>query len=110
MGYAEDKRLHDLIDMVGMRAQGTTVGLIQLSIELRRAGVLDQAAVDRIKDAIAGEICLTRPKSVPQEHFRANLQCRLDRLFAGEEAVGDARDSVLTTGQPLHCEQTAERG
>jgi hypothetical protein len=91
MGYAEDKRLHDLIDLVGMRAQGTTVGLIQLSIELKRAGVLDQAAVDRIKDAIAREICLTRPKSMPQEQFRANLQCRLDRLFAGEESVGEAR-------------------
>ena len=91
MGYAEDKRLHDLIDLVGMRAQGTTVGLIQLSIELKRAGVLDQAAVDRIKDAIAREICLSRPKSVPQERFRANLQSRLDRLFAGEEPVGEAR-------------------
>ncbi|HEV2568402.1 hypothetical protein [Sphingomonas sp.] len=91
MGYAEDKRLHDLIDLVGMRAQATTVGLIQLSVELRRAGVLQDTAVERIKDAIANEICLTRPKSIPQEHFRANLQCRLDRLFAGEEPVGEAR-------------------
>jgi hypothetical protein len=91
MGYVEDKKLHDLIDLVGMRAQATTVGLIQLSIELRRAGVLDQSAVDRIKDAIAKEICLTRPKSIPQEHFRASLKARLDRLFAGEEPVGEAR-------------------
>lgn len=91
MGYVEDKKLHDLIDLVGMRAQATTVGLIQLSIELRRAGVLEQSAVDRIKDAIAKEICLTRPKSIPQEHFRANLRTRLDRLFAGEEPVGEAK-------------------
>ncbi|NNM75424.1 hypothetical protein HJG53_00680 [Sphingomonas sp. ID1715] len=91
MGYVEDKRLHDLIDLVGMRAQATSVGLVQLAIELNRAGVLDDAAVDRIKDAIAKEICLNRPKSVPQEHFSANLRARLDRLFAGEEPVGDAR-------------------
>lgn len=110
MGYAEDKRLHDLVDLVGLRAQGTTVGLIQLSIELKRAGVLDQGAIDRIKNAIAGEICLTRPKSISQEQFRANLQCRLDRLFAGEEAVGDARDSTLASGQPLHRDQGSERG
>jgi len=91
MGYVEDKRLHDLIDLVGMRAQATTVGLVQLSIELRRAGVLDEAAVDRIKDSIAKEICLTRPKSIPHDQFRTNLKARLDRLFAGEEAVGEAR-------------------
>lgn len=91
MGYVEDKRLHDLIDLVGMRAQATTVGLVQLSIELRRAGVLDQSAVDRIKDAIAKEICLTRPKSIPHEQFSTSLRARLDRLFAGEEPVGEAR-------------------
>lgn len=91
MGYVEDKKLHDLIDLVGLRAQATTVGLVQLSIELHRAGVLDEAAVDRIKDSIAKEICLTRPKSIPQEHFRASLRSRLDRLFAGEEAVGEAK-------------------
>lgn len=90
MGYAEDKRLHDAIDLVGMRAQATTVGLIQLSIELKQAGVLDEAAVDRIKDAIAKEICLNRPRSIPAEHFRETLSKRLDRLFAGEAQVGEA--------------------
>lgn len=92
MGYVDDKKLHDLIELVGMRAQATTVGLIQLSVELHRAGVLDGAAIDRMKDAIAKEICLTRPKSIPQEHFRANLRNRLDRLFAGEEPVGSLQD------------------
>ena len=91
MGYVEDKRLHDTIDMVGLRAQATTVGLIQLSIELRRAGVLDDAAVARVKDAIAKEISLTRPKSIPQEHYQENLRSRLDRLFAGEEPVGELK-------------------
>jgi hypothetical protein len=88
MGYAEDKRLHDTIDLIGIRAQATTIGLIQLSIELHRAGVLDDAAIGRIKDSIANEIILTRPRSIPQEGFQDNLRSRLDRLFAGEESVG----------------------
>lgn len=95
MGYVEDKRLHDAIDLVGMRAQATTVGLIQLSVELKRAGVLDEAAVGRIKEAIAKEICLNRPKSIPQEHFRESLGKRLDRLFAGESMVGEATPEAL---------------
>ena len=96
MGYAEDKRLHDSIDLLGMRAQATTVGLIQLSIELQRAGVLDTAALDRIKGAIANEICLHRPKSISAESFSSTLRSRLDRLFAGEEAVGEARPDMLS--------------
>ena len=96
MGYAEDKRLHDSIDLVGMRAQATTVGLIQLSIELQRAGLLDAGALDRIKSAIANEICLHRPKSISPESFNESLRSRLDRLFAGEEAVGEARPEMLS--------------
>lgn len=96
MGYAEDKRLHDTIDLVGLRTQATTVGLIQLAIELRRAGVLEESAVARIKDAIAKEICLTRPKSVPHDFFRDNLNTRLDRLFEGQEAVGPACEDKLS--------------
>lgn len=95
MGYAEDKRLHDSIDLVGMRAQATTVGLIQLSVELNRAGVLDQSAIDRIKEAIAKEISLNRPKSVSAENFDANLHRRLDRLFSGEEPVGEVTHETI---------------
>ncbi len=97
MGYVEDKRTHDAIELIGMRAQATTVGLIQLSIELQRAGVLDKAAVTRVKDAIAKEICLNRPKSIPQEHFRETLAKRLDRLFAGESPVGEATAEAFQT-------------
>lgn len=100
MGYAEDKRLHDSLDLIGLRAQATTVGLIQLAIELQRAGVLGDAALGRIKDAIAKEICLNPPKSVPPERFRDHLRQRLDRLFAGEENVGEARAEALSPGAP----------
>ncbi|MBS0505069.1 MAG: hypothetical protein JSS55_14970 [Proteobacteria bacterium] len=95
MGYAEDKQLHDSIELVGMRTQATTVGLIQLAIELRRAGVLDQGAIDRIKGVIANEISLNRPRSIPAEQFQTHLRNRLDRLFSGEDAVGEVGPEVI---------------
>lgn len=95
MGYAEDKHLHDMIDLVGMRAQATTVGLIQLSIELRRAGVLDEAAIERIKTVIANDIALNRPRAIPEAQFQEKLRARLDRLFAGEDMVGEARAETI---------------
>jgi hypothetical protein len=87
MDHSEDKKLHDTIGFVGLRAQATAVGLLQLSAELRRAGVLDDDAIDRIKDAIAREISLSRPRSPYKEQFDENLRGRLDRLFAGEVAL-----------------------
>ena len=95
MGYAEDKRVHDSIELVGMRAQATTVGLIQLAIELQRANLLDQGAVDRIKEAIAKEISLNRPRSVSAENFDEHLRQRLDRLFSGEDPVGQVTPETI---------------
>jgi hypothetical protein len=95
MGYAEDKRVHDSIELVGMRAQATTVGLIQLTIEMHRANLLDGPAVDRIKEAIAKEISLNRPKSVSAENFDEHLRERLDRLFSGEDPVGQVTPETI---------------
>jgi hypothetical protein len=96
MGYAEDKRVHDSIELVGMRAQATTVGLIQLAIELHRAKLLDQAAIDRIKESIAKEISLNRPRSVSAENFDEHLRVRLDRLFSGEDPVGQVTPETIS--------------
>lgn len=85
---ADTKKLHETLDLLGMRAQAASVGMIQLSIELARVGVLDEAALGRIKDAIFGEIALRRPVSVPKEEFDRTMRRRLDALFAGDEALG----------------------
>jgi hypothetical protein len=69
------------------RAHGTAVGLLQLSAELVRAGVLDEAAVDRIKNAIANDLALSRPGSISKEEFRRTTRLRLDRLFSGEDSL-----------------------
>jgi hypothetical protein len=71
-----------------MRAQATAVGLVQISIELRRAGLLDQEAFDRVERAIADYISQGRSRSVKRAEFEADVRDRLDRISAGTETVG----------------------
>jgi hypothetical protein len=88
--YDERKKLHyDLLN-VELRAQATAVGVVQICIELQRANVLDQAAIERIKDAIADEVSLNAPRSIGIHEYRSEIKARLDRLFTGEEMVGSA--------------------
>jgi len=82
------KKLHETIDLLGLRAQATAAGMIQIAVELSRVGVLDEAAVGRVKDAIYGEISLRRPVSVSKEEYDRTMRRRLDALFSGREALG----------------------
>lgn len=93
---SKSKRLSIDLSNVGLRAQATAGGLVQLCIELRRAGVLPEAAVERIKAAIANEILATPPRHVATEPHGAEVRGRLDRIFAGQEDVGPA-DGIAAT-------------
>ncbi len=84
----DSKKLCETLDLLGMRAQAAAVGMIQISIELTRAGLLDEAALGRIKDAIFGEIALRRPPSVPKDEYDRTMRRRLNALFAGDEELG----------------------
>ncbi len=75
------KQLHDTLSFVGLRAQATAVGLLAVTAELIRAGVLDEAAVQRIKDAIFADLALGRPTSREKRDYEAMLKKRLDSLF-----------------------------
>lgn len=88
--YEKQKKLHFDLTNVGLRSQATAVGLVQLCCELRRANVLDDAAIDRIKDAIADQISVAVPRAMASESYRRDIGARLDRLFAGEMEVGSA--------------------
>ncbi len=88
MDETEEIRLHETVSFLGLRAQATAIGLLQLSAELVRAGVLDKAAVDRIKDAIAKDISLQRPRSSSRDEYMAQVRQRLDNLFDGKEKAG----------------------
>ena len=87
MDFKEAKRQHETVDRVGLRAHATAVGLLALSQELVQAGVLDETAITRIKDAIASDICLSRPRTLSKEEFDTLIRRRLDALFSGEERV-----------------------
>ena len=98
MDQAEERKLHDQVGFVGLRAQATAVGFIQLCTELCAAGVLDEAAMGRIKDAIAKELALSRPRSAYQDELERS-RSRLDDLFAGRTEI--RRDQDLTTPPPI---------
>lgn len=90
MSRDEDKKLHHEVGYVGLRAQATAVGLLQLCIELRAAGVLSEDSVSRIKETIAREIAFSGPRSIPRDEYGRDVRNRLDRLFKGQEPVGAA--------------------
>lgn len=87
MDQRAEEHLHDEVALVGLRAHATAVGLLKLTSELVRAGVLDEAAVTRIKEAIVKELSLTRSRSSSKEEFERSTRKRLDALFAGEAHV-----------------------
>jgi hypothetical protein len=83
-------KLHDCLDYIGLRAQATSVGLLQLCAELVAVGVLDDAAVERIKNAIQHDITVSRPRKHGQADFETLLRKRLDAVFpsAGDPRIG----------------------
>ncbi|MDF0487155.1 hypothetical protein PX554_03345 [Sphingomonas sp. H39-1-10] len=97
--YDQQKRLHWELTNVELRAQATAVGLVQLCIELRRANVLGEAALERIKDAIADEVAVAAPRVTASRTYRNDVRNRLDRLFAGDQDVGSA-EALAFGAQP----------
>jgi hypothetical protein len=99
-------KLHDCLDYIGLRAQATSVGLLQLCAELVAVGVLKEDAVDRIKDAIQHDITVSRPRKHGQADFEKLLRKRLDSVFpnacdpGADRRVGTAQDmqDALTPG------------
>lgn len=99
--YEKQKKLHFDVTNVGLRAQATAVGFVQLCIELQRAGVLNDAALERIKGAIAADVSLAAPRAISCERYRSEIKDRLDHLFAGEQEVGPA--DALAFGTTADC-------
>ncbi|NWK97333.1 hypothetical protein DM806_16980 [Sphingobium lactosutens] len=99
VGLDKEKKLHFDLTNVGMRAQATAVGLLQLCRELRSAGILDDAAIERIKGAIACDIEVSAPRSVATAAYRQDIKGRLDQLFSGEAKMGSA-DALAFGARP----------
>lgn len=88
MDTSDTRKLRETIDLLGLRAQATAAGMVQLMIELHRVGVIQDAAVERIKNAICGDLMLSCPKAIDRSEFEGSLRRRLDALFAGEVPIG----------------------
>lgn len=86
----EQKKLHFALTNVGLRAQATAAGLVQLCKELHDAKVLSDDAMERIKGAIANEISVSAPRSISCEQYRRDIRDRLDMIFEGDEKIGPA--------------------
>ena len=80
MDLDKQKKLHFDLTNVGLRAQATAAGLLQLCLELRDSGILDEPAIDRIKNAIACDIEVSAPRSVACPEYRRDVRERLDKL------------------------------
>jgi len=81
------QRMHITLEAVGMRSQGTAVGLLQLCKELLDAGVLEKDAVVRIREAIVADIALNCPRSVRRETYQDMVRQRLDSILQPVGAV-----------------------
>ncbi len=79
--HQDARRLNSELGLVGLRAHATAVGLLQLCTELLDAGVLDSAAITRIKSAIADQITVSYTSHRGREAFEESLHRRLDNLF-----------------------------
>lgn len=85
------KKSHYELTNVGLRAQATAAGLVQLCKELRVSGALSEDAIGRIKDAVADEVAISTSRKGSLAELRKEARARLDRIFAGDEALGDGR-------------------
>ena len=101
MDDLDEKRIHDSVNLVGLRAHATAVGFLTLTRELARAGVLDEAAVERIKESIVKELSLGRSRATSAEEFERATRHRLDLLFSGKEPVGENPPPEMADG-PAH--------
>lgn len=81
MEQVEARRQHQMLALLGVRDTGTTAGLLQLCSELAHAKLLDDDAVERIKDAIVSDISLSCPRSMARNQYEVAIRQRMDGLL-----------------------------
>ena len=81
MRESVDRHMHSELNLLGFRSRAAVVGLLQLTRELRRAGVIDGAATNRVRDAVVDELALMRPRHASSPDLREGLRKRLDALI-----------------------------
>ena len=93
-GDAAARERHQTLDLIGLRAHATAVGLIQLCEELLNAGILSGESLDRIKAAIYSDLAVTkRARVAKQWDADDTLRQRIDAVFPVAPGA-PARDSI----------------
>jgi hypothetical protein len=92
MDTTERRQLHQDLGFLGLHAPAMAAGLLQLTAELARAKVLDQEAVCRIKDAIAEDLVLSRPRHAWRSDYESSIRNRLTNLFEEQCIESRSRD------------------
>jgi hypothetical protein len=87
-----NRKLNFDLTNVGLRAQATAAGFVQLCKELHTAGVIDDDALSRIRDTVADDITLNCPKKVKRSVYRKEVSRRLEEIFEGDRKVGDINE------------------
>ncbi|MBA2935182.1 hypothetical protein HZF05_13915 [Sphingomonas sp. CGMCC 1.13654] len=78
---SDDRHIHSELNLLGFRSRAAVVGLLQLTKELRQTGLLDDAATNRVRDAVVDELALMRPRHGTSAERRESLRKRLDALI-----------------------------
>ena len=81
MTETDDRHIHSELHLLGFRSRAAVVGLLQLTKELRRSGILDEGATHRVRDAVVDELALMRPRHMSSAEMRENLRKRLNALI-----------------------------
>jgi hypothetical protein len=79
MDYIEARDTRQKLRSIGIDGEGAAIGLLQLCAELNRTELLDDAALQRIREAIGDHLSLSCPISAHEEYVRQ----RLEELFVG---------------------------
>src|SRR3546814_18426308 len=104
---------HQTLDLIGLRAHATTVGLIQLCEELLNSGVLGVEGLDRIKDAIFTELTVGKRERVDrQSNFDETLRGRIDAAFTTipRDRNRDHEGSIEDCDDGLHTQERTASG
>jgi len=87
MSLKECHRTHLSLDVIGMGASGSAVGLFQLCKELLDAGVLERPAIERIREVIVADVTITCPRTVERDDYERMVRERLDVILALPKGV-----------------------
>ena len=78
MDYIAARETRQKLRSIGIDGEGAAIGLLQLCAELSSASLLDEAALQRVRDAIGDHLGISCPVSAHEQHVRQ----RLEELFA----------------------------